>query len=45
MRSSRLAITSGQLAVELWCLSTTISSRVIDLVFCKTLFGNKDIIL
>jgi hypothetical protein len=38
MRSSRRAITPGRLPLELWSLSTTISSRVFDLVLCKTLF-------
>jgi hypothetical protein len=45
MRSSRRAITPGWLPTELRCLSTTMSLRVFDLVFCKTLFGNKYIIL
>jgi hypothetical protein len=45
MRSSRRAITPGRLPVQLWCRSTTVSSRVFDLVFCKTLFGNKYIII
>jgi hypothetical protein len=38
MRSSRREITPGRLAVELWCRSAAVSSRVFDLVFCKTLF-------
>jgi hypothetical protein len=38
MRSSRLAITPGQLPAELWSLSAAISLRVFDLVLCKTLF-------
>jgi hypothetical protein len=38
IRNSRRAITPGQLPVELWCLSTAMLSRVLDLVFCKTLF-------
>jgi hypothetical protein len=38
-------ITPGRLPMELWCLSTVVSSRVFDLVFCKALFGNKYIIL
>jgi hypothetical protein len=45
MRSSRRAITPGRLPVELWYLSATVSSRVFDLVFYKTLFGNKYIIV
>jgi hypothetical protein len=35
MRSSRRAITPGQLPVVLWCLSTAMLPRVFDLVFCK----------
>jgi hypothetical protein len=42
---SRWAIAAGRLSVELWCRSAAMSSRVINLVFCKTLFGNKYIIL
>jgi hypothetical protein len=42
---SRWAITTGRLPIELWCHSTTMSLRVIDLVFCKTLFNNKYFIL
>jgi hypothetical protein len=38
MRSSRRAITPGRLPVELWCLSIAMLSRVLDLIFCKTLF-------
>jgi hypothetical protein len=38
MRSSRRAIAPGRLPVALWCLSTAVSSRVFDLVFCKILF-------
>jgi hypothetical protein len=38
MRSSRPAIITGRLSVELWSLSAAISSRVFDLVLCKTLF-------
>jgi hypothetical protein len=38
MQSSRGAITPGRLSVELWCLSAAMLSRVLDLVFCKTLF-------
>jgi hypothetical protein len=38
MRSSRRAITLGRLPVELWSRSTSISSRVFDLVLCKILF-------
>jgi hypothetical protein len=38
MKSSRRAITSSRMHVELWCHSATILSRVFDLVFCKTLF-------
>jgi hypothetical protein len=38
MRSSRRAITPGRLLVELWCLSAAMLSRVLNLVFCKTLF-------
>jgi hypothetical protein len=45
MRSSRQAITPGRLPVELWCRSVAVSSRVFALVFCKTLFSNKYIIL
>jgi hypothetical protein len=45
MKSSRWVITPGQLSVELWCRSAAVSSRVFALVFCKTLFGNKYIIL
>jgi hypothetical protein len=45
MRSSRRAITPGWLPVELWCRSAAVSSRVFALVFCKTLFDNKYIIL
>jgi hypothetical protein len=45
MRSSRRAITPGQLPVELWSLFTGVSLRVVDFVFCQTLFGNKYIIL
>jgi hypothetical protein len=33
-----LAIITGQLPVELWCLSASMLVRVFDLVFCKTLF-------
>jgi hypothetical protein len=42
---SRWVIASGQLHVELWCLSTAMLLRVFDLVYYKTLFGNKYIIL
>ncbi len=42
---SRRAIATGRLPVELWCLSATMLPRVFDLVFCKTLFGNKYFIL
>jgi hypothetical protein len=45
MRSSRQAIALGRMPVELWCRFATVSSRVFVLVFCKTLFGNKNIIL
>jgi hypothetical protein len=45
MRSSRRAITPGRLSVELWCLFAVVSLRVVNLVFCKTLFGNKYIIV
>jgi hypothetical protein len=45
MKSSRRAITPDQLPMELWCRSAAVSSRVLALVFCKTLFGNKYIIL
>jgi hypothetical protein len=38
-------ITPGRLPVELWSLSAAVSSRVFNLVFCKTLFGKKYIIL
>jgi hypothetical protein len=38
-------ITPGRFPVELWCHSAAVSSRVFDLVFWKTLFGNKYIIL
>jgi hypothetical protein len=38
MRSFRRAITPGQLPVELWSLSTVVSSREFDLVLCKTIF-------
>jgi hypothetical protein len=38
IRSSRRAITPGRLPVVLWCLSAAMLSRVLDLVFCKTLF-------
>jgi hypothetical protein len=37
MRSSRRAITPDRLLVVLWCLSAAMLSRVLDLVFCKTL--------
>jgi hypothetical protein len=39
------AITPDRLSVELWCRSAAISLRVFVLVFCKTLFDNKYIIL
>jgi hypothetical protein len=45
MRSFRRAITPGRLPVELWCRSAAVSSRVFTLVFCKTLFSKKYIIL
>jgi hypothetical protein len=45
MRSSRRAITPGRLPMELWCCSAIVSLRVFTLVFCKTLFSNKYIIL
>jgi hypothetical protein len=45
MRSSRRAITPDRLPLVLWCLSATMLLRVFDLVFCKTLFSNKYIIL
>jgi hypothetical protein len=45
MKSSRRAITAGRLPVKLWCRSAIVSSRVFALVFCKTLFSNKYIIL
>jgi hypothetical protein len=35
----------GQLPVDLQYLSAAMSSRVFNLLFCKTLFGNKYIIL
>jgi hypothetical protein len=38
MRSSRRAIATGQLHVELWCRSAAILLSVINLVFYKTLF-------
>jgi hypothetical protein len=38
MRSSRRVITPGWLPVELWYLSAAMLLRVLDLVFCKTLF-------
>jgi hypothetical protein len=38
MRSSRRAITPGRLSVVLSCLSAAMLSRVLDLVFYKTLF-------
>jgi hypothetical protein len=38
MRSSRQVITHGRLHMELWCLSAAMLSRVLNLVFCKTLF-------
>jgi hypothetical protein len=38
MKSSRRAITPGRLPMELWCLFTAMLSRVLNLVFCKTLF-------
>jgi hypothetical protein len=38
MRSSRRVITPGRLHVELWCLSVAMLSRVLNLVFYKTLF-------
>jgi hypothetical protein len=38
MRSSWRAITPGRLPMKLWCLSVAMLSRVLDLVFCKTLF-------
>jgi hypothetical protein len=44
-RSSRRAIAPVWLPVELWCLFTAMLPRVFNLVFCKTLFGNKYIIL
>jgi hypothetical protein len=37
--SSRQAIATGRLNVELWCLSAAVLLRVFDLVFYKTLFG------
>jgi hypothetical protein len=43
--SSRRAITLGWLHVELWCLSAVMLPRVSNLVFCKTLFGNKYYVL
>jgi hypothetical protein len=43
--SSRRAIVTGQLPVELWYLSAVLLSRVFDLVFCKILFGDKYYIL
>jgi hypothetical protein len=45
MRSSRQAITTGRLPVELWCLSATMFPRVFNIVFCKTLFDNNYYIL
>jgi hypothetical protein len=45
MRSSRRVITPDWLPMKLWCFSAAVSSRVLDLVICKTLFGNKYIIL
>jgi hypothetical protein len=45
MRSSRRVITHGRLLEELWCRSAVVSLRVFALVFCKTLFNNKYIIL
>jgi hypothetical protein len=38
MRSSRRTITPGRLPVVLWCFSAAMLSRVLDLVFCMTLF-------
>jgi hypothetical protein len=35
----------GRFPVELWSLSVVVSLRVIDLVFCETLFSNKYILL
>jgi hypothetical protein len=35
---SRGAMATHRLPVQLWCLSAAMSSRVLDLVFCKTLF-------
>jgi hypothetical protein len=43
--SSRRMIAPGRLLVELCCLSAAMLPRVLDLVFCKTLFGNKYYIL
>jgi hypothetical protein len=38
-------ITLSRLPMELWILSTAVSSRVFTLVFGKTVFSNKYIIL
>jgi hypothetical protein len=43
--SSRRAIATGRLPVELWCLSAAMLPRVFGIVFCKTIFGNKYYIL
>jgi hypothetical protein len=45
MRSFKRAITPGHLPMELWSVFTVVSLRVFTLVFCKTIFGNKYIIL
>jgi hypothetical protein len=42
---SRQVIATSRLRVELWCLFAVMLLRVFDLVFCKTLFGNKYYIL
>jgi hypothetical protein len=43
--SSRWVIAPGQFPMELWCLFAAMLLRVLDLVFCKTLFGNRYYIL
>jgi hypothetical protein len=43
--SSRRAIATGRLPMELWYLSIAIIPRVFNLVFRKILFGNKYYIL
>jgi hypothetical protein len=43
--SSRWVIAPDRLPVQLWCLSAAMLPRVFDLVFCKTIFGDKYYIL